>query len=316
MKFSEIIGQETVINILKHEFINGRNYQSYLFTGPEGVGKKNTAIALAQLINCTRLPDTDDPDRLDSCGECVSCRKISQLIHPDVEIITIEEKHKEILIEQIRELQRKASLKPMEGRRKVYIIDDADSMNRDSANCLLKTLEEPNEDVVVILLVRNLYGILTTVRSRCRIMKLRTIKLSTIKEMLVKECGLEADKALFIAQLSQGRMGLAKSYIEEEGAEKLLDMAARIMDDTVKMKKGEYPDYEKIFKLTDEVYSDRKSIMNMLNCLIVDIRSRFIKNPTTELKSKIDTVLNTQELISYNINAHTAISNMLIKLGN
>ncbi len=314
MKLSDVIGQDVSVNILRKTFINGRYSQAYLFTGPEGVGKRLTALAFAQILNC-REPSMDfDGKTIDACDECDSCRKIRDSNHPDVEIITVEEKRKDIRLEQIHELQKRIALKSMEGRKKVYIIDDANRLNRESSNCLLKTLEEPNEDVVIILVARNLYGILPTVRSRCQILKFKAIPQDKIKEILIENHDMDDDKASFIAELSQGRLGVAEQYAGEE-VEHVLELSRRIAANALRQKRRkEYPDYEKIFKFTEEICRDKGDVLNLLNCLTVSLRRFFIKNPTNDLHKKIETVLNTQNLIMRNVNMRTAINDMMIKL--
>lgn len=314
MKFSDVIGQDVSVDILRKAFVNEKYSQAYLFTGPEGVGKRRTAFAFAQILNCRELSMDFNGKIIDACDECDSCRKIKDSNHPDVELITVEEKHKEIRIDQIHELQKRIALKSMEGRKKVYILDDANQMNRDSSNCLLKTLEEPNEDVVIILIARNLYGLLPTVRSRCQILKFKTIPQNKIKGILTEKYNVDDDRASFIAELSQGRLGVAEQYAGEE-MEHVLELSMQIVEGVLQQKgRKEFPNYEKIFKFTDEICRDKGDTLNLLNCLAVSLRRHFVKNPTNDLHKKIETVLNTQNLIMRNINMKTAVNDMMINL--
>ncbi len=313
MRFSDIVEQDIPINILKKAFSNDRCAQAYLFVGPEGIGKRCTALVFAQLLNCKQLPMNLDEEEIDVCDECDACRKIRESNHPDVELITPEEGKKGISIKQIQELQKRIALKSMEGRKKVYIIDNANDMSRDAANCLLKTIEEPNEDVVIILIARNLYGLLPTVRSRCQALKFKTMTEDRIREILVKEHEVSDENASFIAELSQGRLGAAKKYAGE-GMEGVLEFAGQILKAVRQKKERGYPDYESLFGFTDKIYRDKEGVSELLNCLLLSLRRRFIKEPTEKLKTGIETVLNTRDLIARSINTRTALNSMLIKL--
>ena len=135
MRFSDIQGQDKAIHILQRAIQNQHIAHAYLFTGPEGVGKKNTALALAQSLNC----EAADPQTFSSCGQCASCVQIDCGSHPD--LIFLEPDGNSIKIEQIRNLLSKISLRNYESTYKVAIINDAHLMTEQAANCLLKTGE-------------------------------------------------------------------------------------------------------------------------------------------------------------------------------
>ena len=131
----------------------------YIFSGPEGIGKKMVAKIIAQKLNCTA--DLNKP-----CGSCSSCLRIQKLQHPDVHIIENDES--QIKIEDIRDIKREASFRPYEGVMKVFIIDNAHKLNSEAANALLKILEEPPKDSVIILITHKVQTIFKTVLSRCK----------------------------------------------------------------------------------------------------------------------------------------------------
>ncbi len=158
MAFRDIIGQDKAINILVKTMQRGRIASSYLFAGEPGIGKKCTALALAKALNCLTSP-------VDACDECPSCKKIDSGIHPDFLLISPESG--QIRVEEIRAIDEMLSLKAFEGRYKVVIVDDADTMNQYAANAFLKTLEEPPEDSLIILVSSNPGRLPDTIRSRC-----------------------------------------------------------------------------------------------------------------------------------------------------
>jgi len=158
MAFHDIIGQDKAINILVRTMQRGRIASSYLFAGEPGIGKKYTAVTLAKALNClTSLGD--------ACDECPSCKKIDSGIHPDFLLISPESG--QIRIEEIRAIDEMLSLKAFEGRYKVVIVDDADTMNQYAANAFLKRLEEPPGESLIILVSSNPARLPDTIRSRC-----------------------------------------------------------------------------------------------------------------------------------------------------
>lgn len=158
MAFRDIIGQDKAINILVKTMQRGRIASSYLFAGEPGIGKKCTALTLAKALNCLTSP-------VDACDECFSCKKIDSGIHPDFLLISPESG--QIRVEEIRAIDEMLSLKAFEGRYKVVIVDDADTMNQYAANAFLKTLEEPPEESLIILVSSNPGRLPDTIRSRC-----------------------------------------------------------------------------------------------------------------------------------------------------
>jgi DNA polymerase III subunit delta' len=170
MALRDVIGQDKAVNILLRTSRRGRIPSAYLFAGESGIGKKFTALNLAKALNClslTSYPISGEPDGVvtDACDECPSCRKIDSGGHPDVLLISPDSG--QIRIEEIRAVDDMLSLKALEGKYKVIITDDADKMNQYAANAFLKTLEEPPEDSLIILVSSNPDRLPDTIKSRC-----------------------------------------------------------------------------------------------------------------------------------------------------
>jgi len=200
MSFKDTKGQDKPIHILQGYIEQSRLEGGYLFVGPEGVGKKLVAKTLAKAVNCLE-------DGFDSCDRCVSCMKIENNQHPDVHVI--ESAEPEIKIECIRQLQRDISLRPYEGKRKVFIIDNAHKWTVEAQGAVLKILEEPPKGSLIILISDKPALLFKTVISRCKILKFFPLKRAELKEVFKKDYGLDNNAAHFLAYFSEGRFGRA-----------------------------------------------------------------------------------------------------------
>ncbi len=199
-------GQQAAVNALETG-LKGRLHHAYLFSGPAHVGKMTLATQLAQAVNCLV------PDRA-PCGECVACMRIAAGGHADVRVLAVDPESAEgprtlIGIDAVRELIGSAHLRPYEGRKRVFIIQGADLLSTDAANALLKVLEEPPPDVLLLLLTDNPDGVLPTVVSRCQTLQLRPLALGQVEELLQQEHAVGPEQAHVLARLSRGCLGWA-----------------------------------------------------------------------------------------------------------
>ena len=203
---NNIIGHDRPKDILLGSLKQGRVATSYLFTGDSGIGKRTAALQFARAVNCQDHANIDNST--DACDNCTSCRKISSLVHPDVRLVKPE--GGVIKIETIRELQEFLSFAPHEGRKKVVIIDDAELINAPAANAFLKTLEEPPDDSLIILITMFPDLLLGTIRSRC--CRVRFSPLNDEESLMIlreRFTGMEDDSLQHMVKLSMGRPGLA-----------------------------------------------------------------------------------------------------------
>ena len=174
--FENLVGNEKVKEYLNSTIENKNISHSFIFVGKPGIGKKQFAHQYAEMIMCLQDGKCDG-----NSVKCDSCIKFEGNANPDYAEITPD--GKTLKIEQIRNLQARIVEKPITSRRKVYVIDDADLMSEESQNCLLKTLEEPPEYAVIILIVSNESRILPTIKSRCVIIKFQPLTLKEIKQV-------------------------------------------------------------------------------------------------------------------------------------
>jgi DNA polymerase-3 subunit delta' len=202
MSFSSIYGQKGPIAVLQSAIGKERVPHAFLFYGAEGIGKRTTALVFAKALNCEK-------GGADACDACTSCRKIESGNHPD--ILIIEPEGQFIKVADIKGLQDRMRFRPLEGARRVVIIDDAERMNITSANSLLKTLEEPSPTNVFILVTSRPHLLPLTIPSRCHRLRFNPVQRDIIAAFLEKEHALASDKALILAASAGGSIGRALS---------------------------------------------------------------------------------------------------------
>ncbi|MBI4562651.1 MAG: DNA polymerase III subunit delta' [Candidatus Rokubacteria bacterium] len=206
-----IRGNEAALELLERALALDRVAHAYAFVGPSGIGRKLTALAFAQTLLCPSRPrgeagEAPRPRPLGGCGSCSPCRRVQAGTHPDCHLVLPD--GQTIRIEQIRELERWASLRPREGPRKIFIVDEAERMPPVSANALLKTLEEPPDRTVLILILSQAKALPPTVLSRCQLVRFAPLPLADAVAVL-GEHGVEEATARSLVAACQGRVGLA-----------------------------------------------------------------------------------------------------------
>ena len=199
-----IVGQPGAVALLQRAIAQDRPAHAYAFVGPSGVGRRLTAMAFAQAALCPR----------DGCGTCATCRRVAAGTYPDCHVLTPTPPRDNpkglptIRIEQVRELERAAALAPFEGRRKVFILDDAERMTLPTAQALLKTLEEPPPRTHLVLILQNPRALPPTVLSRCQRVRFGPLGDRVAAELLESR-GVPAAASELLARLAQGRPGRA-----------------------------------------------------------------------------------------------------------
>jgi DNA polymerase-3 subunit delta' len=193
MTFAAINGHEQQKDLLRRAIANKRIAHAYLFEGPEGVGKRLTALAFARALLC---------DKGEGCGSCNACRKVDHNNHPDIHIVNAD--GNSIKIEQVRTLQQQLSLRTLEGRYRFCLIDNAEQLTNGAANALLKTLEEPQPQTVIILISSQGEKLLPTIRSRCQKMSFARLPRAEIAKVLRQRLELDETQAKILAALSEG----------------------------------------------------------------------------------------------------------------
>ncbi len=198
--FTQLLGQEKAKRLLRRSLAAERIPHAYIFKGPEGVGKSLFARGVAAAVNCR------DVSMVGACGHCSSCKKFRSKNHPDFLVVRPEKGV--IKIDQIRRLTRELSYPPYESASRVVVIEDVQTMRREAANSLLKTLEEPPENNLLILTAEASQEILPTLTSRCQVIPFAQLSIDDTASILVLH-GIERDLAVLLARLAEGSPGKA-----------------------------------------------------------------------------------------------------------
>lgn len=222
MSWLGLEGHDAIADRFRGTLRAGRLASSYLFVGPEGCGKRSFAIRLAQGLLCERMP----PEQLAPCGECESCQQITAGTHPDLLSVARPADRKDIPIQLlIGDAEHRGrvglchdlALKPFKGNRRIAVIDDADFLNEEGANSLLKTLEEPPPRSLLILVGTSAEKQLPTIRSRCQMIRFRPLPVDVAAGLLVSTGAVDSiEQAAPLARCAEGSLAQAKRLADPE----------------------------------------------------------------------------------------------------
>ena len=218
MTLASVVGQPRAVGALKAALEGGSVHHAYLFAGPEGVGKELAAVGLAQALTCPERPG-------EGCGTCASCTRVARGSHPDVPWLMPDAERvdrgwvgradisgtpsREIKVEQVRGLQERLALRPLESKRKLALVASAHAMNEPAQNAFLKTLEEPPSDTTIVLVASQADDLLPTIRSRCVRVAFGPLPRELVAERVAKERKVDADTARLVAVMAGGSLGRA-----------------------------------------------------------------------------------------------------------
>jgi len=328
----QVIGQERAVSLLQQSLKAGRLAHAYLMVGPQHVGKMTLAINLAQALNCEAV---ERP-----CLECTSCKKIAAGTHADVRVIGLTQNEDEaeaklISIDQIKEILHSANLPPFEGKHKVFIIDGAELLSMDAANCLLKTLEEPAAKVTFILLTTNDRLLLPTVVSRCQRLELPPLSITKEATALTEKQGIEPERARLLAGLSHGCPGWA---LTAAGDENTLQHRHEEMKRLVDVIKADYEGrFDYVAQLAARFNQNRAAIYEVLDLWLdywrdlllvklgghdmitnIDRKNELIEMAggyrLTQIKDYIESIRAAAEQLRQNVNARLALEVLMLDI--
>ncbi|MCR4651681.1 MAG: DNA polymerase III subunit delta [Lachnospiraceae bacterium] len=220
--FKDIIGQELIVEHMKKAIAEDKISHAYIISGERYCGKEFIANIFASAIQCTG--EGEKP-----CNICHSCLQAMAKTHPDI-IYVSHDKPNVIKVEDIREqVNKTVIIKPYESKRKIYIISEAEKMNEQAQNALLKTLEEPPEYITIILLTDNINSLLTTIQSRCVVLQMKPVRDSLVKKFLMDEIKIPDYRAEICAAFARGNIGKAKILATSEEFDKIKEDAINLL---------------------------------------------------------------------------------------
>lgn len=297
--FKDIIGHEQIISHLKNAISMGKVSHAYIFNGPDLSGKKMLADAFARALQC----EENDPE---GCGNCKSCRQAADYNQPDI-IYVQHEKPNTISVDDIREqVNNSMVIKPYSSRYKIYIIDEAEKMNPQAQNALLKTIEEPPAYGIIMLLTSNADGFLPTILSRCIMLNIKTVKDEVIKNYLMRELHLPDYQADVCTAFAQGNVGKAINLASSDDFGELKNQVVSVLkriSDTEVYELGDLVKQIAEYKLEMENFFDLMTIWfrDVLYYKATnDIDRLVFKDETSDIKKQaakhsyngIETILN------------------------
>jgi DNA polymerase-3 subunit delta' len=292
-----------------------------LFTGVDGIGKQTTAVALGMALNCL------NPVGVSACGKCTSCRKVISGFHPD--IITVKPEGVFIKIDQVRDISRQLKFAPLEGGWRIVIINDAQAMNLEASNAMLKILEEPPKHTVFVLTASQTTDLLPTIVSRCQQIAFRPIPYEKVAQLLMEDRGLDKQTARTLAISTKGSLGKALSTDGEQWKEwrsTLVEHVSALSEETL----------QPLFAFAETLSKDKGKVADALEMIMmwyrdilmvkvvpgrtinVDFETKIRKAAEGEsvesLLEKVEAVHSAQKAISRNANPRLTIEVMLLRL--
>jgi len=319
MSFKEIVGQDHIVNFLLSSYKANKLSGAYVFIGKEGTGRAKLAKEFAKLLNCSAGGD-------DCCDICDSCKKIESEQHADIH--WFRPIKGSIVIDQVRELEKYVYYKPYEAKKKLFIICDAQNLTEESSNALLKTLEEPTKDSIIILIANDSAALLPTISSRCQKVIFNALDEAVIKDILIQKYKLPLTHAHFISYLAEGSPGRALEF--KDLREDLFEKRNHILNaiyfkkfSLFKMEEFSIKDSsqmrEKVTFLLDILLSWFRDLLVVRTgvdtpLINIDKKEELLKfnqqYTVDELTKNIAIVANTRSLVNSNINVKLAFSKM------
>ena len=274
MGFNNIIGHEEIIGHLKNAIESGKISHSYIFTGEPGSGKKLLAGTFAATLQC-------EAGGTEPCQKCDSCKKAMGKNHPDI-IMVSHEKPGTITIDEIRDqVINDIDIRPYYSPYKIYIIADADLMTPQAQNALLKTIEEPPEYAVIMLLTSNIDALLPTIRSRCVRLDLKVVDDRLVKKYLMERLHVPDYQAEIDASFAQGSIGRAKEAATSQEFAEMTQNALRIL---------KYANTMEVYELSDAIKSlseDKQNINDYLDIFQFWFRDVLMFKATQEIDNLV-----------------------------
>ncbi len=339
MPFTDILAQDNIIDHFRKAIKADHLSHAYIFTGQGGVGKTLFAKEFAKALNCNSGEN-------DSCNLCANCIRIEEQSHPDVFWTEREEKAKFVKIENIRDLQNSVKLSPLESDYKIFIIKEADRMNEESSNCLLKTLEEPSPNTIIILITDLVTSLKDTIRSRCQIIRFQPIPNHIIESQLTSKSDTDTAEIGWISRVCNGSLGNALKLLNDNHYEMNNVIFSRITDPDIDNLLFAEEIVDSYLSTGDSLEEKRQILKSILHCILQLYRDLLIVKMMREhdiqtekmslfnaghentlvkhvnyltqeqIINVIDEILESTKYIDFNLNINLLVENIITKVLN
>ncbi|HLZ32949.1 MAG TPA: DNA polymerase III subunit delta' [Nitrospira sp.] len=329
MPFQNIIGHHLTIASLQTAVARERLAHAYLFHGEDAIGKRATALCFAQALNCE---GHSSGAAIDACGSCRSCRQIEARTHPDFFIIEPDSElaTPQIKIEQVREIEQQIMYRPLIGERKICLIDEADRMTIGAANALLKTLEEPPDHSLFLLISSRPAALPVTIRSRCQSLRFATPARTQIEAALILKREMPPADARLLAIISEGRIGEALSADPKDTRARQQELLELVRPQSVQSITTVLSAAEALAKadrapeilawlarwirdlVIVQIGGDRDQLLHLDDLPTLEAYARYAK--TDALLDLLQDIEKTEQQATRHLNLHMALENILLRL--
>ncbi len=273
-KFADIIGQDQLKEHIQNAITSNKVSHAYIINGERNAGKEFIARIFAMTLQCEK-------GGTDPCNECHSCKQALSHNHPDIVYIS-HEKPNTIGVEDIRgQINNDIGIKPYSSPRKIYIMNEGEKMTPQAQNALLKTLEEPPEYAVILILTDNVEALLPTVISRCVVLNMKPVPDNLVKKYLMEELGVPDYKANICVSFARGNIGKAKLLASSEEFEKVKDEAITLVKYINDMEINE------IVKAIKKIMEYKLDVNDYLDILTVWYRDVLLFKATKDMNSLV-----------------------------
>ena len=316
-----IIGQERPVRFLTQMLQKGNIPTALLFTGVDGIGRQRAAMAFGMALNCL------NPTGMAACRECAPCRKMISGSHPD--IVIVEPEGVFIKIDQVRAISRQLKFAPLEGGWRMVIINDAQAMNLEASNAILKILEEPPRRTIFVLTASQTTDLLPTIVSRCQQIAFRPIPHEKVAQLLMQEQGIDRQTARTLAISTKGSLGKALSTDVENWKAWRNSLIEQVVALSGETKQSLFSFAENLSGAKGRLADSLEMIMMWFRDLMMfkvmpdriinedfrtEIRSASKRESINSLLEKVEAVHSAQKAIARNANARLTIDVMLLRL--
>lgn len=291
MYFKDIVGHEDIIRHFRSSIEQDKVGHAYIISGEADSGKKMLARAFAATLQC-------EEGSTEPCGKCKSCIKMASGNHPDIITVT-HEKPNVISVDEVREqLVDSITTKPYESRYKIYIVPDAQLLNPQAQNAILKTIEEPPEYGIIILLTSNLNKMLETVISRCMVLTTKPVRERDMLQYLMKNMNLSEDRAYFCLDFAQGNLGKAIKLANNSEYVQVIDSVVEVM------KKIQNLDVDELALALEHIQKFKMSINDYMDLMMMWYRDVLMLKVTGNIdrllfKGEYSTIKKQAQVLSY-----------------